>query len=353
MGVKVRYKDRKDNKQSIYLDIYKDKKRKYEFLEDLYRYAKPTTAEEKAFNKLVDAEVEKIVAGRVVELLNHRLSFANVDKANKDFLKSFKEFSDKQFQIRGPRSNTYCSYKHFSKFCGGSMMMKELSTEVAEGFREYLLKNLSQNFAKTCFLKFKQFIITLHKKGIIDIDPTLDVPPIKEHVPQRVFLSEEELESLKKAPCKYDLIKRMFLFGCYTGLRISDLKEIKWSNVKDGRLTFRPVKTPKKIHVVPLNKNAQFYMGERGEPSENVFPWPFQGDGNRYDIIRDWVRQAGITTNVTWHTGRHTCATLMLLKTGNLKAVKEGLGHSNIHTTEIYAQLLGRTLVEAFESMDN
>jgi len=352
MGVKVRYKDRKDNKQSIYLDIYKDKKRKYEFLDDFYRYSKPTNAEEKEFNKKIDAEVERIAAERVVGLLNNRLNFVKVDKSSKDFVVHFKELADKRFAKRGARSSTYCSYQHFLKFSDGVMLVKDVSPDIVEKFREYLLDKVGQNFARTCFMRFKLVVSTLHKKGYIDIDPTLDVPQIQEHVPERVFLSPDEIESLKNTPCKSELIKRMFLFSCYTGLRISDLKAIKWSNIKDGVLTFRPVKTPKKMHVVPLNKTATFYIGEIKPPSEYVFPWNYEGDGNRYDILRVWVRRAGLTSNVTWHTARHTCATLMLLKTGNIKAVKEGLGHSRMSTTEIYAHLMGYALVDAYNSMD-
>lgn len=352
MGVKIRYKDKKDNRQSIYLDIYKDKKRKYEFLDGYYRYAKPKTDEEKRFNKVVDEEVAKIAAERNLALLNHKLSFVKVGKADNDFLNHFKVEAEARYAKRGAKSNTYCCYKHLLKFTDGSLLLKELTTEFAEDFKQYLVGKLSQNCARTYFLRFKMVVSIVHKKGFIQHDPTFGVAPIKHVNTTSEFLELEEIEALKSAECKDELLKRMFLFGCYTALRVSDLKAIKWGNVKNGVLRFNPVKTPQKLQTVYLNQNALVCMGDKRGDNEHVFPWRFEGDGNRYDILKDWARRAKITKNLTWHIARHTCASHMLLKTCNMRAVQMALGHSRMVTTERYAHLLDSTLVDAFNSLD-
>lgn len=355
MGVTVRYREKKGNKQSIFLDIFKDGKRKYEFLEDLFLYTNPSNNEEKQFNKLVREQIEKKVAERNYQLLSQKYDFTKAKKQSGDFLQLFKEEADKRYKKRGAKSNTYCCYKHLAKFSGGNIPYKHLTEEFANGFREHLLEycKLSANCARTYYQRFKMIVIIAHKSGFIQIDPTLNVRPIKEVQPRREYLTIEEVKILKETPCKVDLIKRMFLFACYTGLRISDLKAIKWANVRGDRLIFNPVKTKNKVLAIPLNETAKFYMGEKGRPDEHIFKWYFEGDGNRYDLLREWIwLRAGIGRNITWHTARHTYATLLLGHTHNLKLVKEALGHSRIETTEIYARLMPEVLAEGVNGLD-
>lgn len=357
MSVKARKKDLKNGRQSIYLDIYKDGKRKYEFLDrDTYfRYTYPKTEAEKQWNKAVDKAVEEIVAERNLSLIKNKVNFIKVEQVDKDFITHFKAKAEARFAVRGRKSNTYCCFNHFCKFIGcTSLPLKSLTEELVTSFRAYLLKHLKQNTARTYFLRFKSVLTIVHKKGLIQVDPSIEVPPIPHVEQMREFLMPDEFVLLINAPYspKVALVRRMFLFSCLTGLRISDLKAIKWKHVITGSIIFNPVKTPTKLQVTPLSENALQLIGERQGLEDPVFKWPYEGEGNRYDLLKEWIWLAGIRRNITWHTGRHTCATLLLDKTKDLKLVQAMLGHTRITTTEIYAHLLSLRLQEGVNTLD-
>ena len=66
-------------------------------------------------------------------------------------------------------------------------------------------------------------------------------------------------------PCRYDIVKRAFLFSCFTGLRYSDIKSLLWSEIRkaaDGRTLFleHPQVKTRKIVTVPLSEEALKWM---------------------------------------------------------------------------------------------
>lgn len=348
MGVKVRYRAKKENRQSVYLDIVKDGKRACHSL-GLFRYTKPKTLLEKFHNKQIAEQVKVIVAERELELLTSKYDFLKVKNAASDFMLTFKQEADEHYKRRGAKSNTYCCHKHLQKFTGGSLLYKDLNENFVESFRDYLLSKLSANCARTYFLRFKKAVVKAHRQGIIQIDPTYDVKVIKEVQQPRVFLTSEEVHAMQVNPCNDNLIYRMFLFACFTGLRISDLMQVRWGQVDGNRLVYNPYKTKAKVHTIYLSDNAKRYMGSVGNPEERIFKWRFCG--NRYDVLREWARKCGIIKCVTWHTARHTFATHLLKSTGNIKLVQEALGHARTETTAIYAQVLNESLEEAFNKL--
>ena len=57
----------------------------------------------------------------------------------------------------------------------------------------------------------------------------------------REFLTIEELRALIAVPCRYDIVKKAFLFSCFTGLRYSDMMTLKWSEIHkaaDGKTLY-------------------------------------------------------------------------------------------------------------------
>lgn len=81
----------------------------------------------------------------------------------------------------------------------------------------------------------------------------------------REFLTIEEVKQLMATPCRYDIVKRAFLFSCFTGLRYSDIKSLLWSEIRkaaDGRTLFleHPQVKTRKIVTVPLSEEALKWM---------------------------------------------------------------------------------------------
>ena len=69
-------------------------------------------------------------------------------------------------------------------------------------------------------------------------------------------------------------------------------------------------------------------------------------------VVRDWAKSAGIKKYVTFHTARHSFATMMLTLGANIYTTSKLLGHSNIRTTEIYAKIIDKKKDEAMGLID-
>jgi integrase len=126
---------------------------------------------------------------------------------------------------------------------------------------------------------------------------------------------------------------------------------LRWKNVTDGRIEFQQKKTGK-FEYLPLSAVAKEILGPQGNREEPVFQVPFD-----HQIARDlrrWCQAAGIEKAVTFHTSRHTYATVMLTRGADLPAIQNLLGHRSIRTTQIYAQIIDskkRDTVDLFPSI--
>jgi integrase len=172
---------------------------------------------------------------------------------------------------------------------------------------------------------------------------------------QRIFLNDEELLKLENA-YKYNVFwgtyyecLRAFLFSCYTGLRLSDLKQITWQNIMENCLIFVPQKTSHigKIMKLPLSDTARKYLGN---DKSKVFNIP--SDQVYNEILRSIGKELGIRKKITSHVGRHTFATIFLEKGGKVEVLKELLGHSKIETTLIYVHLTDKRMSEQVQLMN-
>lgn len=174
----------------------------------------------------------------------------------------------------------------------------------------------------------------------------------KKKEPDRPYLTLDEVKRLASTPCRKEVIKRAFLFACFCGLRISDIETLTWDQIKstsDGRMQIaKQQKKTKSFVYIPVSGNAAHYLGRRGKGLV------FQGlpDRNNLGIyIKRWAKDAGIDKNISFHTSRHTSATLMLEFGVDLYTVSVILGHTNISTTQIYAKVIDRKRREAVDAI--
>ena len=141
-----------------------------------------------------------------------------------------------------------------------------------------------------------------------------------------------------------------FLFSCFCGLRISDIKTLKWGELKsysDGLAIEKlQVKTGQQI-TVPLSANALEWLPSKGEAKDEslVFSLPSYFSINR--CVKKWAKEADIKKDVTFHIARHTFATTLLTLGADIYTTSKLLGHQNIRTTQIYAEVVNKKKVEA------
>ena len=161
----------------------------------------------------------------------------------------------------------------------------------------------------------------------------------------REYLTTEELKALMDVPTGSPITKQTFLFCCFTGLRHSDMVALRWKDIQktdDGYMIHIPSmqKTGKPV-IVPLGNQAKSWLPERndGLPEDKVFVnAPTLCCANR--ALKHMAEKAGIEKVVSFHVSRHTFATMTLTAGGDIYTTSKLLGHTNIHTTEIYADVV-------------
>jgi site-specific recombinase XerD len=159
-----------------------------------------------------------------------------------------------------------------------------------------------------------------------------------------------------------DIVKDMFLFACYTGLRISDVIRLKANYCKSSesgwRLEFKTFKA-KKMAYLPLRsifRDDQFLSRpeqilERyyNDQNELVFPKLPESKINRH--LKEIAKEAGISKKVTFHMGRHTFGTIMSTKVP-LPTLQNLMQHSDIKTTMIYVNMSNDMIDDSLGKVD-
>ena len=212
------------------------------------------------------------------------------------------------------------------------------------------LTKLNRNSASSYFNKARAALRNAFKDRMIKDNPALRVKCITGQSTHRQFLTIEELQHLAKTECKLPVMKKMLLVSALTGLRYSDLKNLKWENIRyseqDGYCIQYTQQKTKKAEILPIADHVVEMFGERKEPSENVFENFIYSAWNN-DILKNWVKDAGINKHITLHNGRHSYACLQLSMGTDINTIRDLLGHSNLKTTQIYAKVLDVNKIKA------
>jgi len=149
-------------------------------------------------------------------------------------------------------------------------------------------------------------------------------------------------------------VKQAFLFACFTGLRISDLKSIAWGDIAREPLQInkQQEKTGRKV-LVPLHKVAWEIINDGAIHNHKalIFPALTKSKTNTNQYLKDWAKKAGIEKTIGWHTARHTFAVLSLEAGAEIFTVSKLLGHTNLRTTQIYAKATDKMKREAVNAL--
>lgn len=365
--VKLRKAPISKSRHSLYLDYYPaipnpktGKTTRREFLK-LYLLDNPKSPFDKQQNKETLALAEAIRSKRQVEIQNGSFGFMNREKANTNFIEFFEALVGKK--VGSNKTSWRSALGYLTKFSGGQILMKDLSVSFCNDYKEYLLSTaskkspkttLSQNTASAYFGKFQSALKKAHVDGYLQEPIHTKITSIKVRETRREFLTLEEMKTLMATPCQSDLLKKAALFSALTGMRFSDIKELKWSDVNgnenDGfAVNFVQQKT-KGVETHPVSNQAIEILGVKGGNSDLVFEGLHYSAYNN-TIIKKWVKDAGITKHITFHCFRHTYATLQLSLGTDIYTVSKMLGHRELKTTQIYAQIVDDAKRKAADKM--
>ncbi len=330
---------------------------------EYYLYVNPKTPQQKTHNKEVEIKVEIIRAEKEKDYLNGKYGFQSENKVKASFIEYFRKLTEERYKSKGNYGNWDSALKHLIKYKGENISFELANIYYCEGFKHYL-----QNIAKTksnqplsgssissYFNKLRAALNQAVDDGIILVNPAYKVSMPKPIEAEREFLTLEEVQALFKTECRYDVLKRAFLFSCLTGLRWSDIQQLEWSQVqKEGdnwKINFHQQKT-KGLQYHYINAQAKELLGAKVADTDRVFV------GLNYSVymniaLLQWCIRAGIGKHITFHCARHTFATLQLTLGTDLFTVSKLLGHSEIRTTQIYAKVIDQKKIEAVNSIPN
>ena len=220
----------------------------------------------------------------------------------------------------------------------------------------YLEKNgFAPSTVSRTIASIKAFAQYLRNNGIIqeDISVSLKAPRIEKKLPG--ILTVDEVECLLAQPndkSAKDIRDKAMLELLYaTGIRVTELTSLKVSEV-NMKLSYIICKDNGRERIIPFGRNARkalerYLNGARsamlkGNESDILFtncsgsPMSRQGF---WKLIKFYAKKAGITSDITPHTIRHSFAAHLVENGADLHAVQEMMGHSDISTTQLYVNL--------------
>lgn len=363
--IKLRQKAIKGNRQSLYLDFYPGiinpktgNTTRREFL-GLYVLDKPKNPIDKQHNKEVLQLAENIRAKRQIEIQTGDFGFlVSNKKLETDFVEFYRQMAETK--TGSNKGGWIASLNCFKRFAGDSLKASKLTEHFCNEYRKFLLpldslpyankKQISKGTASIYLSKFKCVIRQAIKEGLINRNLIYSIENISMPSTQREFLTIEELQQLAKTPCKKPVIKNAAIFAALTGLRVSDILKLVWSEVQHSEaggyfIQYRQKKT-KSFEVLNISDQAFSLLGERKGPNEQVFK------GLKYTVelniqLKKWATKAGINKHITFHCFRHTYATLQLSYGTKIETISNMLGHRDLKTTQIYAKIIDHAKREA------
>lgn len=214
---------------------------------------------------------------------------------------------------------------------------------------------LSVNTRARIFTQFNTLLNKAVRSGCLEFNPIHRMERSEKPKPvttSRSFLTLDELRRLEACPIGPERVRKAFLFSCFCGLRWSDVKTLSWEDVKkDGKrlsIAKRMVKTGEWGYT-PLNGAARSCLPPK-KGNSLVFSLPTPTAANA-DLKR-WAEAAGIRKKVTFHTARHTFATLLLTFGADIYTTSKLLGHTSVTTTQIYADVVDEKKEKAVRLLD-
>ena len=239
--------------------------------------------------------------------------------------------------------------KHLKAFAGKEVNTSNIDADFCYRFAQYLTNKagIKPTSAKTYLQKLNAILQEATEMNCMAYNP---MPKISKLIPktpskEKDYLNVEEVKRLEKAECPHLITKLAFLFSCYTGLRLSDIETLKWSNIQKHNNMYMLIKTQVKTGNevrVPLCKQALEILAKvqdkKLSKGENIFAM-YSRTTTAHDL-RTWAKSAGINKHITFHVSRVSFATISIEAGINIYVVSKLCGHANVKTTQIYARMI-------------
>jgi site-specific recombinase XerD len=295
-----------------------------------------------------------------------KLSFLGVGVMEDSLLNIFKKHNEDFSRLVASGERAYVTYRKYEavydplcafikeRYYRDDLAFRELTADFIREFDFFLRvdKGCTHNTVWVYTMPVFRMAELAMKKGWIRHNPFGDYE-IQMKETDRSYLLKEDVEKIMRyqpASEMEELVKDIFMFSCFTGLSYIDIKQLTGKNIQSFFDSHQWIisrrqksKVASNVRLMEIPKRLiEKYMGMT--QSEAIFPVPGNATCNRH--ISRIMEQAGIVTEqkVTFHTARHTFATMFLTEGVPLESLSKMMGHTHIATTQIYAKITSQKI---------
>ena len=301
---------------------------------------------------------------RSISLDSLKDSIEKPENNGNSFLTFFKEEVNNSSLKESTRQNHLSTLELLQEY-KKDIVFTDLTFEFVSSFDNYLQsKGYHLNTIAKHMKHLKRYVNLAINKDLFELQKyPFRKYKIKYMESKRGHLTPEELGRLENiAPKLQRTLRRtldMFLFSCYTGLRFSDIVNIRPDNFHliDDKLwlVYSSVKTDVNVRL-PLfllfdGKALAVYERYCKRYSRTLFGVSVSANSNVNKQLKRICRLAEIDKRLSFHMARHTNATLLLYNGANITTVQKLLGHKSVRTTEIYSDIMDMTVIRDLENI--
>lgn len=311
------------------------------------------TAQQKQHNKEMRAKANAYMARRLLDITDSGIRTEDEIRQfelSENRLKSVKDyFYEKAINTTSSKGSWLASYRYFTTFYDDKIF-QEIDKPLIEDFRSKLLgakslrspsATIKTNSSASYFVKFVQMLEMAYDENYLSKNFKAHIKWIKEEEVQKEFLTLDECITLFETEFEDETLVKYSKFSFLTGLRYSDISNLKWSDLKkrsDNWFIDFKIKKTSAFQYHPISDEAFKLLGEYQDSDEKIFPRLKKHEMNRN--LRKWLKKANINKKVTFHNFRTSYAVEQLNQGTDIYVISKMLGHKNVSTTEIYAKIV-------------
>ena len=236
----------------------------------------------------------------------------------------------------------------------------DITGEFGESFKLFL-KTVGERragYINKCITWLNRLVYIAIDQEVLRSNPLEDVCYEKKEPPKHKHIGKDDLRRLMETPMpdqRLELIRRAFIFSSLTGLAYVDMHRLYPHHIgktAEGRLYIRKQRVKTNVEAfIPLHPVAEQILSlynttDDGKP---VFPLPVR-DMIWYDINQIGAL-IGLKENLSYHHSRHGFGTLAISAGLSIESIAKMMGHANINTTQVYAQITEQKISEDMDKL--
>lgn len=392
-----KHQKRKDGKSTLYLKVTIDRRVRlislskhisFENWDDVTKRIKNLKAEPmaKAINRFLTEEERKLE--QIVLEIQSQDGLVTFEKLKKFYSGNSNEYFEnyveeiieldrnrlKEVTIKNFRWRFTKVYKYHP-----NLKLKHITKDWLERFRNHLIEDLKlkPNTVHGDLAAIRKFVRRAYKEKLIKHYPFEDFEFSRQEV-DKEYLTMDELDKLhayydskkfldiwkkdKRGKSyhigkKYQDLTQQFLIACYTGLRLSDVRKLRYGHIHENMIIMKMQKgrlTKEKTIRIPLRGRQLSVLDLEGKTknADMVYGGFVRNNSDTNYWLKDIMKEVGIDKYITFHCSRHTFAINSLVLGIPIETVSDLLGHNDLRTTQIYAKIVDEKRHQGMDHWD-